>query len=374
MKKIKILSVVPSLSFADGITSYVMNYYRQLPEVEMDFIVTASTNKTGYYDEIIKNGNKVEFIISNKISAIRKTIKEINTFFENKGKKYDIIHCHVPNTGLFYLYFAKKHGIKIRIIHSHVNKSSDKILSKIRNDILSPMAVYYANEYFACSDIAGKFLFKNRDFYTINNAIDISKYLYSKEIREEYRNELNIKDKFVIGEFGRLCNQKNQLYTLEIFNEVLKIKKNAVLLFAGDGYLESKIVKKAQDMGILDKVIFLGVRKDLNKLYNCLDVFLLPSTYEGLGRVLIEAQANGLSSFTSKFVVPDTAKVTDLLHYISLEESPKDWANIILNNTKERQEQSLKIKENGFAIEIESKKLLTKYQHIMGKYGGVEKC
>lgn len=359
--KIKILQVVPSLSQANGVAAYISTYFQNMEKdnIEMTFLVLNNKDK-GRYKEVSENGGKIVELFKEK--NLFKYFKKIDRFFKNNN--FDIVHCHTPNYGAIILRYAKKYNIKTRILHSHVNKSADKMTHKIRNDIITPVALYYANEYFACSNLAGKFLFKKREYKVINNAIDIDKYSFSEEKRSKLRKNMNISDNFVIGEFGRLCNQKNQLFTLDIFYEILKIRKDSILVLAGNGPLEDKIRKKIEEMNISDKVLLLGSRNDLDELYNCLDVFLLPSTYEGLGIVLIEAQANGLSCFASDFVVPKEAKVTPLLEFISLNEPPSEWAKIITQKTTSRENHNEKIAENGFNIKVEASNLLDEYKRM----------
>lgn len=364
--KIKILQIVPSLSTANGVAAYISTYFQNMnqKDIEMTFMVLNDRNH-GRYQEIKSNGGKI--IEMYKDCSTIKYLKKLDNFFKNND--YDIIHCHTPNYGAFILKYAKKYGIKVRILHSHVNKSADKLLHKIRNDILSPIAIYNANVYFACSDLAGKYLFKDKKFSVINNAIDINKYKFSEKYREKYRNEFNIEDKFVVGEFGRLCNQKNQLFAIDVFYNILKEKENSVLLLVGNGPLEKKIRQKIQKLDIADKVILLGSRNDVDKLYSCLDTFILPSTYEGLGIVLIEAQANGLSCFTSKNVVPKIAQVTPLLKYISLKEGKEIWAKEILKNSKERTSYVDEIEKKGFNIKKEANNLYNIYKYLLSKEG-----
>lgn len=363
MKKIRILQVVPCLTQSNGIAAYISNYYENMDkrdDLEMYFLVFTKSVKDRH-EEIEKFGGHIIEIY--KDCNVINYIKKLDLVF--KKYKFDIIHCHVPNFGAFIMPLARKNKVPIRIIHSHVNRSGETLYKKIRNDFLSKISVIFSNTYFACSNDAGKFLFKNNDFFVINNAIDIKKYSFSDDIREEYRKKLGITDKFVIGEFGRLCNQKNQMFTLDIFSELQKIRQNSVLLLAGDGPLEEKLKKKINLLGLEDKVFLLGSRKDLEKLYNCLDVFLLPSTYEGLGIVLIEAQANGLNCFTSKDCVPQTANVSDLLHYISLEEDSKDWAKSIIEQDLSRKNVDTKIEKSGFNIKMEANKLYDLYENLV---------
>ena len=227
------------------------------------------------------------------------------------------------------------------------------------------MSVKLANSYIACSEEAGKFLFKNKKFTVIKNSIDISNYIYNEQKRSELRKKYKIEDKIVVGEFGRLCQQKNQLFMIDIFNELLKLNDRYFLILVGNGELESKIKEKIKRYQIDDKVLMLGSRNDVNDLYNALDIFVLPSLYEGLGIVLIEAQANGLHCITSKKNVPIEAKVSNLLSYIDLNNNPKEWADAIQKTKLTRECVEKNIKEKGYDICQNAISLEEYYKNLM---------
>ena len=363
-KKLKILQIVPSLSQANGVAAYISTYFQNMDKTNIDMTFLVLNNKDhGRYKEITENGGTITEIYREK--NLFKYLKKIDTLF--KTSEFDIVHCHVPNYGAIILHYAKKNKVPVRILHSHVNRSADRLLQKVRNDIISPLAVKNANVFFACSKEAGEFLFKKKEFVIVNNAIDIDKYRFDEKIRTQLRKEMNLTNKFVIGEFGRLCRQKNQLFMLDIFNEIFKYNKKAVLILAGNGPLEENIRDKIKMLNIDERVILLGSRKDLDKIYNVLDVFVLPSLYEGLGIVLIEAQANGLSCFTSNKLVPKTAQVSKLVHYIDLNNNPKEWAEQILKSDFNRRDVKNSIISNGFDIKTESNKLRDYYFKFYNK-------
>ncbi|CUO14453.1 GDP-mannose-dependent alpha-(1-6)-phosphatidylinositol monomannoside mannosyltransferase [Turicibacter sanguinis] len=361
-KKIKVLQVLPCLTQTNGIAAYISNYFKYMDKknLEMYFLVfTPSSNDRN--KEIIKFGGKIIELYIEK--NLFRYLSKLNRLI--KKEKFDIIHCHVPNYGALIMPIAKMNKIPIRITHSHVNKSGETLLKRVRNDILSQISVLFSNKYLACSDDAGKFLFYKKKFVVIKNAIEVKKYEYSKDLRMKYQKKYNIENKFVVAQFGRLCNQKNQLFTIEIFNEILKKNNNSVLILAGDGPLEEKIRIKIKELNIEDNVILTGSCKELNELYSCIDIFLLPSKYEGLGIVLIEAQANGVKCFTALNCVPQTAAITDLVKYISLEKNAKYWCDEIISTDIKRKQVSDLIDKNGYNIQLEAKKLNDIYIKFM---------
>ena len=158
MKKVKVLCVLPSLRICNGVASYAMNYYKNISNIDMDFVVANLDTKSDYFDEIKANGNKIYNLSKNASKNSFDYIYKIKKFFKENANKYDIIHCHVANAGAIFLYYAKKYGIKVRIIHSHATETSDNKIKQIRNNLILPLTIHNATNYFACSDKAGKFV------------------------------------------------------------------------------------------------------------------------------------------------------------------------------------------------------------------------
>lgn len=358
MKKIKILQVLPSFSLANGVAAYIDNYFENMDKnnIEMHFLIYMKDDE-GREKNIIKNGGVIKKIYFSKnifkhISTLQKYLKE---------EKFDIVHCHAANYGAIFLFIAKINRIKTRILHSHVNKNAETKIKEVRNNILTFLALKSANEYFSCTQDAGKFMFKKRKFTVIKNAIDSKKYQYNPEIREKIRNDLQLNNKFVIGEFGRFCYQKNQLFALDILKEIVKINSKTILLLIGSGDLKNKIIAKAEKENLTENIIILDSKKDIHNYYNCLDAFLLPSTYEGLGIVLIEAQANGLKCFTSEKLVPNEVNITNLVEFIELNNNAEIWAEKIVNSNFDRYKITDEIQKNGYEIKQESNVLYSNY-------------
>ena len=193
------------------------------------------------------------------------------------------MHSHINTLSIFPLRIAKKVGVPIRIAHSHSTTNKAEWKKNLMKQVLKPFSKVYATDYFCCSEYAGRFLFGNKLYddnkvYLLNNAIDLDKFKYDEKIRNEIKKELNIKeDTLVIGHIGRFVKQKNHDFLLDVFKEINKKNSNSVLLLAGQGPLEEEIRLKTQTLNLKDKVIFLGQRNDANKLYQAMDIFLLPS-------------------------------------------------------------------------------------------------
>ena len=362
---IKILNITPGLNLCGGIESYCMNYYRSLgKEFKVDFL-THEIKDNDYKIEIERNGNKVFVLDKIGLKNIFKNCREIDKFFKEHCD-YDIIHCHMANAAIFYFYYAKKYNINVRILHSHQNDYADKFTHKLRNIPLVYLGKKLTTVNFACSKQAGDFLFGKNKYYIINNAINTERYKFNSIIREEYRKELNLDGKIVIGHVGRFQKQKNHEFLIDIFNDLCNMKDNYILLLIGDGEDKYKIEEKVNQLGLKDKVIFLGVRNDVDKIMQAMDIFVFPSLYEGLGIVDIESQAEGLPTIVSDGI-PKEAQVTDLIRYIPLSENSTFWAKQILNTpvNDKREEYNEKVKESEFDIYKESTKIGQIYKSVL---------
>lgn len=346
-----------------GVESVVMNYYRNIDrdKIQFDFICDEDSTNIPYH-EIEKNGGRVILIPPyQKIFKYQKKLQEI--FRENH---YKIIHSHINTLSIFPLMVAKKEGIPIRIAHSHSTTNKVEWKKNLLKNLLRPFAKIYATEYFACTEHAGRWLFGNKSFddgkvYLCNNAIDTTKFLFNEKIRKKKRRELNIDDDIlVIGHIGRFVKQKNHEFLMEIFSEVHKKNPNTHLILVGQGPLEERVKEKAKSLNLLDSIDFLGQRDDVNEIYQAFDIFVLPSLYEGLGMVLIEAQYSGLYCIASD-EVPNVAKIGNNLEFLSIKNGKNEWCRSILKKGEFYNRKDNEIIDSEYNIEIEAKRLQNKY-------------
>ncbi|GIP39898.1 hypothetical protein J31TS4_31780 [Paenibacillus sp. J31TS4] len=216
----------------------------------------------------------------------------------------------------------------------------------------------YANYHLACSNVAGDWLFGKVRLKTnkskpllINNAIESEKFQFNPNTRRDIRAVLGIKDKFVIGHVGRFSEQKNHEFLIDIFKDIIIRKSNSVLLLIGKGDMEERIRKKVISLGLEGSVLFLGERSDIHTIMQAMDVFVLPSLYEGLPVVAIEAQASGLKCFLSDSIARDS-DITGDVEFITLNGSTEDWVKKLLHYYKgyERQDTLNKIIDKGYDI------------------------
>lgn len=314
-----------------GIETFLSNLYSAIDKqkVQFDFISTAST--LVLEKQFLYMGARVY-----KIPEPLHILKYYKTLYKIISEnEYHIVHIHKNSAAnIIPFIICKKLGVKTIIAHSHNTAPIKGKLSKILHRINQIYLLKVKTHSFACSQAAAEWLYgkeytKNNEISIIKNGINIDKFKFNKKIREEIRKKLGINDSFVVGNVGRFMRQKNQSFLIEIFYELLKERPNSVLILCGIGELESELREKVNKLNINDKVMFLGLRKDVNEIMQAMDIFVLPSLYEGLGIVAIEAQASGLPTICSD-EIPIEAKILDTFRVISLKEDAKHWAKMLI--------------------------------------------
>lgn len=353
-----------------GVESVVMNYYRNIDKdkIQFDFIVDEDSTYIPI-DEIKHMGGRV--ILVPPYQNTFAYLDRLKKIFKENG--YKIVHSHLNALSVFPLYAARVSKVPIRIAHSHSTSNKKEWKKNIMKNILRPFSKVNATHYFCCSELAGRWLFGDKAYddgnvKLINNAIDVDKFIYNEEIRIKIREELKVEDKLVIGHVGRFVEQKNHVGLIDIFNEIYKINPNSVLLLAGEGPLLADIRDKVNSLNLTDAVKFLGVRSDINNIMQCIDVFLLPSLYEGLPVVGVEAQASGSLCILSSNMTKET-KVIETTKFLNISDEPKEWAKYILEEYKKfkRKDTKQEIINSNFEIKSEAKKLQNDYIELYRK-------
>ena len=369
---IKIFQLVGSYK-GGGVEAVVMNFYRNIDRNKIQFTFVCDEDSTDIpYEEIEKLGGKIIIVppYSKPFkyhSALKKALKEDD---------YKIIHSHISTMSVFSLFAAKCAGVPVRIAHSHSTTNKKEKKKNLMKQVLRPFSKVFATDYMCCSELAGRWLFGNKEYdkgnvYLLNNAIDLDKFKYNESLRKKKRKELGIKDDtLVIGHIGRFVAQKNHDFLIDIFNEIYKKNNNSILLLAGQGPLMEDIKNKVKELNLDDNVKFLGQRNDANELYQAFDVFLLPSLYEGLPVVGVEAQASGLLCYLSDDMTKET-KVLDITKFMSLNKMPEEWADNILDDVKKykRIDTSKEMTAKNFNIKEEAKKLEEYYLNLYNNGG-----
>ncbi len=321
-----------------GQESFIMNIFRNINKntIHMDFYTPYYCDNETYKKEIEHFGSKIytgNGRFTDNSGNKSDFIHNLREFL--KTHKYEIIHIH--SGSIFSLFFgakiAKKSGAKDVIIHSHCggfNNLKYKVIKTYTNLFMKK----YVDYYFACSHLAAEWKFpksviKNKEYTIINNGINTKKMFYNPIVRDEYRHKLDIRKKQVFIHVGRFSIQKNHLFLIDIFNEIHKINKDSILLLVGTGEKVDEVKEKVESLKLDDSVRFLGLRSDINELLNASDAFILPSLFEGLPVVGVEAQSTGLPVFTSTEVTKELP-IKDLAYYYNLNDKPSTWAKKIL--------------------------------------------
>lgn len=327
-----------------GIETYLYNLVKNADRNIFKFsFLYPGKGKMAFEDELINMGIKVYKLTSRKENR-KKHRDEIKSIYKNE--RFDCIHYSIMSYSWYEpITLAKKSNIKI-ILHSHNAGPFDGIplKTKILNFIGMKKTENIDFNSAACGIEAGRFLFKNKNFEVFDNGIDIDKFKFNAENRAIIRQELDIDDNAsVVGSVAKLEEQKNPLFLVDIFNEYQKKNKNSVLIMVGEGSLEKDVRKKIDEYGISNKVFLLGKRMDTYKIYSAMDVFVMPSLFEGLSISLIEAQVNGLNCLVSNNVDKD-CNISGNVKFVSLKGNCgyEEWSRIAMEDATKRDTNVLK--------------------------------
>ena len=363
MRKVLVFGIT---SNPGGVEAVIMNYYRNIDRsrIQFDFLCK-SPAPAAFADEIASLGGHIYYFTSrtDNYSAYR---SELNAFFTGHAHEYSSFwmnECGLAN--IDYIKFAKKHGIKKRIIHSHNSRNMYGKLQGFLHDLHKQQIAKYATDFWACSKEAGEWFFPSqiRDkVLQINNGIDVGRYAFDEEKRVYWRKKYHLEDAYVIGNVGRLHFQKNQEFLLEVFTEVLRMQPDCRLVLIGQGEDEEKLHQKVKELGIEAQVLFSGVQSDIPGWLSAFDLFAFPSVFEGLSVVGLETQANGVPVLASEKVVSENARIMDNFRFYSLSKSAKDWADQILDMRQNEARYTgtditARFREAGFDIKTEATKM-----------------
>lgn len=363
---IRVLQVVPNMQ-AGGLEAFIMNLYRNIDRKKIQFDFLVHYNEKKFYDDEIETlGGKIYRFSLRDDNNLLKYIYQLDKFYKIHPE-YKIVHCHMSSIGFIHFLVAKKNGVKVRIAHSHNTNTEKTVKGFLKSIMIKPLR-FISTDNFSCSTEAGKYLYKNKKFDIIPNSIDIDLYRFDVKKRIEKRRELGIDDKLVIGHIGRFELQKNHKYILDILKKVLEYNENVFLLLAGTGSLFEEVKQYAEDIDVIGKVKFLGVVKDTFNLYQAMDCFILPSFFEGLPVVGIEAQVSGLKCFFSDNISKEV-NISYLTEFIGIGADDLDiWRDKILNiQHYNREEVYNYIKDTKYNAKITAKWLEEFYISKLGE-------
>lgn len=347
-----------------GVETFLMNYYRKIDKKKVQFDFINMFDHLCFEKEIIDLGGRIYNVSSVKKNPIEyyKSIKKII-----QNNRYEIVHIHMLSmANILPIIVAKKMNVKNIIIHSHNTNTPNGIIRKVLDKLNKHVALKYATDYFACSKDAGIWMFgKNAKFRVINNAVDVEKFKFNQVKRNEMREKLKLNGKFVIGHIGRFSEQKNHDFLIEIFFKYLKENPKAFLVTIGEGELKNQIKNKVADYKLLEKVKFIDPVNNVNDYLQAMDVFILPSKFEGLPVVAVEAETNGLTVITSNNVSKDLP-IKELSVYCSLN-NIDEWCKKINTSIKKRTDRTIDITNSNYNIDVETKKLEKIYEKMSKK-------
>lgn len=359
-KHIRILQVVTHMN-RGGLETMLMNYYRHIDRDRVQFDFLTHRPYDGDYGEEIKALGGIIYHLPKLNPLSTKYKRALNSFFA-AHPEYKIVHVHQDCMSSVILKAARKNNVLIRIAHCH-SSSQDK-------DLKYPIKRFYqhyipkeATDLMACGQAAGVWMFQKQKFIVLNNAVDVSKFHFDPSVRNTVRSELGISDdELVIGNVGRFSVPKNHSFIIEIFNRLqIKNSKAKLVLVGNDSGpdcapIANAIKQKIHSLSLDDKVIFTGTQSDVARYLMAMDMFLLPSLYEGFPVTTVEAQATGLECIISD-KVPTDCMITELVHQFSLNESADSWASRIVDiyTRSVRRDHSQEIIDAGFDISNNAK-------------------
>ena len=357
MKRVRVLEIIGKRPVG-GVGTVMLNYqnYIDAEKVQMDYLIFGE--ETEIFDEKVKAlGSNVFVYPALSGSQMGRTKAYLEEFFSVHALDYDVVHLHAPTIAFLAFPIIAKYGIKHRIVHSHATLYAESRVKAIRNRILWALAKGKITDRIGCSKAAGDFLFGKEDFTVLKNAIAYEDYLYNEAMRKQIREIENAEEKLVVGNVGRFSLQKNQTFLIEIFAKIKELHPTSVLWLLGDGELRTEIEEKIKSLGLESSVKLFGMVSNPKDYYQAMDVMVMPSLFEGLPMVGVEAQASGLPCVFADTITREVDVVG--CPYISLGASTEEWAKAVVTVAKlgKRRSYPKELDELGFNIKLEAKRL-----------------
>ena len=315
----KILLITSAL-LSGGTERFLINFskvFHKCNEIDVAYYRDSNEDTIGELSQFVNNTILLPYYVKHPFEFRREVLKLY------KEGKYDYAYVHANHAlGIMYTFPAWKKDSATKILyHSHNSEGNQKVLQRIYSKKINKVA----NKRYSCSEGATKYMYGTNSAYIINNGVDIDRYRYNFEKRKEIREKYGINDKTVYGHIGRFSNQKNHAFLIDIFSEIVKRDSNSVLFLIGKGENKEASIQKINSLGLNDKVIFLDSTSKAGDYYQCFDLFILPSLFEGLPFVGIEAQASGTQCLFSNTITGDIA-ITPLVQFLGLSDTPATWA------------------------------------------------
>lgn len=375
-KPLRVLQINSGSKNFGGVSSFLYNIYTKIDRdvIQFDFLSPDQTTYEMHRQDIESMGGRIFAfgINGNMIQKKCRLYRRLKAFL--KKEKYQIVHINSGN--LFFTLFAgaaaRSAGVTVRIIHSHNAGGTDNIIKRVLFKIMKPLNEKNATHFMACSKVAAEYMFtqktvKSGKVNVIPNGIDTEKFTFSPEVRAEMRRELGVQDKIVVGNVARFMKQKNHHFLIEVFEQVNKLNKNSILMLVGQGELMDEIKALVHEKNLDDRVMFLGQRNDVERLYQAMDVFVLTSFHEGFPVTGIEVQCCGLPFVLSSSITREI-RLTENTQFVGLHRSPDEWAKAIIRlSTAKREDCSKIIEQKGYSGVYAAEKLKNIYLEYLMK-------
>ncbi|MEK0217869.1 glycosyltransferase [Bifidobacterium mongoliense] len=349
----RILHILPQFQPGGGMDRVVMNYFSHIDKTKFQFnVLTHMLEDRTYADQLEQAGGTVCVFPSMSFHHIRSIARQFDVFLSKEH--YDVVHCHMANAAFIYLRVAKKHGVPVRILHSHQDHYADTRSHALRNMPLIAAGKRFANRNVACSKAAGDFLFPHQEYQLLRNSIDTTSFKFSQSDRDAWRNAMGYTpQQTIFGIVGRLTAQKNQIFAVQVFQRIVAEHPSAQLVIAGDGDLNDELHHQIRSLNLDKHVCWLGNVSNISEVYMGLDALLFPSLYEGLPMTLVEAQAAGLTSYVSN-TISDESFISEFVNVLPIDKGAAPWVKAVNDRfTKGSTRRGLgaqQVKDAGFDI------------------------
>ncbi len=354
---IRVIHVVSTMDFG-GAETLIMNIYRNIDREKLQFdFLCHNRTEAMFSEEIYQLGGRMFSVAGPSHSGLFGYMKQLFVFFKTHPE-YNTVPSHQNYLSGLILWMAKLAGIKNRYSHSHVSYSSVPLKRRIEFALFKIAFFGATTRRFACAEAAKESIYYSwlsKNVIILPNAIEVSKFAFDPEARKAKRMELGFSENdILIGHVGRFSPPKNHEFLIKIFSDIAVLDKSTKLVLVGEGGLRLHIQEEAEKLGLIDRVLFLGVRSDVDKLLQCFDLLLFPSRWEGLSVACVEAQAAGLPVLTSDTVSREVA-LTDLVHFMPLDRPVQEWAEkalelVATGSGTDRKQYAAQVAEKGFDI------------------------
>lgn len=347
-----------------GVDNYILHFLDAVWREGMQIdLLTNQVDST--LQEQLKKYHSRLFAVANLRHPL-KQFRQVRYLIRREG--YEMVYLNISTSmDLIAAFAAKFCQVPRRILHSHSSgndceSAKKRAVFNLLQRICRRVIYRAANEFYACSRAAGYWMYparivNSKDFHIIYNAVDMERFHYHPQTREQIRQDMGLKGKLVVGHVSNFCYSKNLKFLIRVFAELHRKCPEAVLMLVGTGSHYEAVREQVEKEGLGNSVRFLGWRNDVDRLLQAMDVFLLPSHFEGLPTVCIEAQCTGLPCVISDAVTRETA-ISDRCDFVSLKETPDYWANkILLWKNQDREQISFLENIRFYSLEDQKKRL-----------------